>query len=178
MLINISKFLASDENSYNFEGEILSNESNYDLNYLNLIFPIKYGGSIYNLKNELMLDLNISYKFITNCDRCLKEMEGFNEFNYKAYHYMDDSLYDENATDEYFELYDNKIDIDDIVLSSVITSMPSKNLCSNDCKGLCPVCGNDLNEKTCDCHETKEYKLKEIDPRFEKLLDLFNDEEV
>lgn len=178
MLINISKFLASGDSSYKFEGEILSNETDYDIDYLNLIFPIKYGGSLYNLKDQLMLDLDISYRYRTNCDRCLKEMEGSNEFNFRAYHYMNKDLYNEDATDEYFELYDNKIDIDDIVLSSVITSMPSKNLCKDDCLGLCPVCGIDLNENTCNCHETKEYKLKEIDPRFEKLLDLFNDEEV
>ncbi|MBQ3561654.1 MAG: DUF177 domain-containing protein, partial [Oscillospiraceae bacterium] len=41
--------------------------------------------------------------------------------------------------------------------------VPFQLLCREDCKGLCPVCGSDLNEKTCNCNQ------KQIDPRLEKL---------
>ena len=48
-----------------------------------------------------------------------------------------------------------------------ILDMESKFLCREDCKGLCPVCGRNLNLGSCDCG-------KKIDPRFavlEQLLD-------
>jgi uncharacterized protein len=44
--------------------------------------------------------------------------------------------------------------------------LPTKRLCSEDCKGLCPYCGKDLNEGRCDC------EVDEIDPRFEVLKKL------
>lgn len=46
-----------------------------------------------------------------------------------------------------------------------------KVVCREDCKGLCPVCGKDLNKGDCDCDTT--YR----DPRFESLRALFNDDE-
>ena len=46
-----------------------------------------------------------------------------------------------------------------------------KVLCREDCKGLCPVCGKDLNDGDCGCDRT------ERDPRFESLRALFNDDE-
>ena len=46
-----------------------------------------------------------------------------------------------------------------------------KTLCRDDCKGLCPVCGKDLNTGACGCDPT------EIDPRFESLRALVNVEE-
>ena len=32
-----------------------------------------------------------------------------------------------------------------------VLTLPMKPLCSDDCKGLCPVCGTNLNRGTCDC---------------------------
>jgi uncharacterized protein len=54
-------------------------------------------------------------------------------------------------------------EIDDLVKESLILSLPLKPLCSEDCKGLCPICGVDLNKKQCDCVKD------EIDPRWEQL---------
>ena len=46
--------------------------------------------------------------------------------------------------------------------------LPTKVLCKEDCKGLCPKCGKDLNLGSCDC------KTKDIDPRWQALSDLFS----
>ncbi len=56
--------------------------------------------------------------------------------------------------------------LDDLVRESLILALPFKPLCAEDCKGLCPVCGIDLNLSTCKC------KKDLIDPRWEKLKDL------
>ena len=55
------------------------------------------------------------------------------------------------------------IDIDELIMTDVTLEIPFQLLCREDCKGLCPVCGSDLNEKTCNCTQ------KQIDPRLEKL---------
>ncbi|MBO5857065.1 MAG: DUF177 domain-containing protein, partial [Clostridia bacterium] len=41
--------------------------------------------------------------------------------------------------------------------------LPTKFLCDEDCKGICTMCGNNLNIDQCDCK-------KPIDPRLEGLL--------
>jgi uncharacterized protein len=56
--------------------------------------------------------------------------------------------------------------IDNLVRETIILALPLKPLCSEECKGLCPICGADLNKSPCSCVK------KEIDPRWEKLKDL------
>ena len=56
--------------------------------------------------------------------------------------------------------------IDDLVREAIILSLPLKPLCSEDCKGLCPVCGTDLNKSQCHC------VIKKTDPRWDKLKGL------
>ncbi len=66
----------------------------------------------------------------------------------------------------------DRIDLEDIILYEVKLSIPMKVLCREDCKGLCPVCGKDLNEGTCSCD------TRETDPRWDALKGLsFGDEE-
>jgi uncharacterized protein len=56
--------------------------------------------------------------------------------------------------------------LDDLVRENLVLSLPLKPLCFVDCKGLCPVCGVNLNLSTCEC------KREVIDPRWEKLKKL------
>jgi len=66
----------------------------------------------------------------------------------------------------YIDYEQNIIDIDDYVRDSVLLSMPLNPVCSDDCKGLCKVCGADLNYEKCECSE------KRTDPRWSKLSNL------
>ena len=59
------------------------------------------------------------------------------------------------------------IDLDDILTTAVVLNMDSKLLCSEDCKGLCPKCGADLNLGPCDCKP-------EMDPRLAVLQQFLN----
>jgi uncharacterized protein len=60
------------------------------------------------------------------------------------------------------------VDIDEVVSSAIILESDMQLLCSEDCKGLCPVCGKNLNEGPCDCPP-------ETDPRLEKLKQFMTD---
>ena len=50
-----------------------------------------------------------------------------------------------------------------------VLHLDTKNLCSPDCKGLCPGCGADLNREPCRCK-------KEVDPRLAKLAQLLEED--
>ncbi len=57
-------------------------------------------------------------------------------------------------------------EIDQLVREAIILCLPLKPLCSEDCKGLCPICGTDLNKSQCGCVEEK------TDPRWDQLKGL------
>ena len=52
---------------------------------------------------------------------------------------------------------EGELELDGLMREVFLLEMDTKNLCSEDCKGLCPGCGADLNVEACRCR-------KEIDP--------------
>lgn len=173
MKLDLQNFLNSDEVTYEFEGKLDSEESNYDIDNIGLQFPILYKGTVYDLGDELMMDMKIDYKLDTNCDRCLKEIVKSVSSNTKAYFVKNNDIeIDDSADNQYFDFTREEIFLDDIIISQIITDKPMKILCKDDCLGLCPKCGKDLNEGPCNCE-----KEVDIDPRFAKMLDLFKDDE-
>lgn len=64
----------------------------------------------------------------------------------------------------------DRIDLEDIILYEIKLSIPMRVLCKEDCKGLCPNCGQNLNEGTCSCD------MKEQDPRWDALKGLSFDD--
>jgi uncharacterized protein len=57
------------------------------------------------------------------------------------------------------------LDLEEVVRQEALLAAPLHVLCSPDCRGLCPTCGQNLNEGPCDCRP-------EPDPRWSALLDL------
>jgi uncharacterized protein len=58
--------------------------------------------------------------------------------------------FDAAAVDE--ETYSGKvIDLDPIVREQIALALPGYPVCKDDCKGLCPVCGTNLNDRECGC---------------------------
>ena len=68
--------------------------------------------------------------------------------------------------DSYLVVEDGLLDIEELVVSDILLALPSKFLCKTDCKGLCPVCGTNLNDSECSCEK------KQFDPRLEALKEL------
>jgi uncharacterized protein len=58
------------------------------------------------------------------------------------------------------------IDVDEIVKEQILLAVPTRMLCREDCKGICPECGADKNTGECNC------VTDEIDPRWAALKDL------
>ena len=73
------------------------------------------------------------------CDRCLKEF------------CRDRSRKDYLCGKEIGELADETIDLTEGVVEDILLGLPLKVLCSEDCKGICPYCGADLNGEECSC---------------------------
>lgn len=144
----------------------------------NIVSPVDVAFSIEKNSEGFIIKGNVSLTIKLICSRCLKEFEQPILGEIEAY-YIDEKLQYLYTKSEKLESLDNiiffnesKVDITDRIIESILMEIPDKPLCKEDCKGLCPVCGIDLNENPNHSHE-EEY----IDPRMEKLLNLFNDEE-
>ena len=74
----------------------------------------------------------------------------------------------ENTDDEAYSYEGKYIDLSRVLKDNIILGLPMKQVCKPECKGLCPKCGTDLNEKECDCKE--DY----INPQMEVLKNFFN----
>ena len=61
---------------------------------------------------------------------------------------------------------DDQIDLRELVAEQFQLALPMKPLCSEDCKGLCPQCGTNLNNATCGCSQ------EWVDPRLAALKQL------
>jgi uncharacterized protein len=62
----------------------------------------------------------------------------------------------------------HEFSLDPYIIENLIVSIPMQILCKEDCKGLCPQCGINRNESSCDCAET-------TDSRWDALRKLKND---
>lgn len=124
--------------------------------------PIKVVGKAVNTAGIATLTYCVDFTLSLNCDRCLEPFA--HRFNYSFEQILVSSLSTDN--DEYILVEGGSLDLDELVLSDILLNLPSKLLCSRDCKGLCPKCGANLNHTTCLCAK------KEIDPRLAALSDL------
>ncbi|MBS3818317.1 DUF177 domain-containing protein [bacterium] len=59
--------------------------------------------------------------------------------------------------------YNRELNLRDVVLEQLNLTFPLKPLCSEDCQGICPVCGNLVSSGKCTC------RVHDADPRLEKL---------
>lgn len=71
---------------------------------------------------------------------------------------------DEVGLDELcaFPYTEGELSLEEIARDNLLASLPYRPLCSQECRGVCPQCGQNLNEKACECGSAQE----EIDPRW------------
>lgn len=79
------------------------------------------------------------------CDRCLKDITSGINFDFKEDFYKLEDAPD----DEAYTFEKNFVDLEQPMLNLIELNAPMKFLCKEDCKGLCKICGHDLNEGDC-----------------------------
>ena len=121
-------------------------------------------GEVRNTADLLELALTAETTLDAVCDRCGKEFLLEKEVSYRC---MLAEELQNGESDEIVLLEDGKADAGDLARTAFILGMDSKTLCSEDCKGLCPRCGANLNVGPCSCQ-------KEPDPRLAALATLLD----
>ncbi len=131
--------------------------------------PVQVTGEAVNIGGGIALRLRIAAVLRLLCDRCGTEVTQNLVFDCeeRLEKGAAESSGDESDPDIiYFSGY--SIDIEEIVYRNIFMNLPTKVLCREDCKGLCPVCGQDLNEGSCGCDS------QPTDPRFDILNQLLD----
>ncbi len=103
---------------------------------MEFIKPVKADAKVQKTGNEVFIDLELRAPVGYTCARCLAKFEG------EIFKKLD--LY-------YKAKPDDIIDITDELRQEIIIDYPMKVLCKEDCEGLCPNCGQNLNVGKCDC---------------------------
>ena len=127
--------------------------------------PMEASGEVVNSAGYMRLRLDLSLDCVAPCARCLADVAGTYRFSLEKTVATPEMLegLDEDKIDEFAIVRDGFLDLDEPALSLLLSEFPSRVLCREDCRGLCPVCGRDLNEGPCAC------KKKETDPRLSPL---------
>ena len=121
----------------------------------------------------LLVNITVSAEVEAECARCLApaNLEISGELGYLYCSHSAEGL---EGFDDFMPVevksFGRVLDVMPQIRESIYTLLPTKILCREDCKGLCPVCGKNLNEGSCSCES------EDIDPRLEALRN-FNSEQ-
>ena len=166
MLIDVKPILHTpgEERTFRFELDLSDMEfaGRYPISR-----PVIVEGVVRNRAELLSLELTASTTLDAVCDRCGKEFLQDKAVSYSCI--LAEELQNEDS-DEIVLLEDGEVDVGDLARTAFILGMDTKTLCSEDCKGLCPRCGADLNLGPCSCG-------KETDPRLAVLAKLLENRE-
>ena len=104
------------------------------------------------VKNGFEISGHIINTILYDCDRCLESFCNKIIINTNLLLSNDSGkLENQNYETIYFSDHKDSVDLTKILLEILIIEIPFKKLCTNPCKGLCPVCGINLNYKLCSC---------------------------
>lgn len=98
-------------------------------------------------ESYVSLDIEIEGQYTCLCARCAKELT-------KTLTIKDSFGVTRGSTEdceEYVEAPDGLLDVGEAARTLFYLEQPTRVLCKEDCQGLCPVCGADLNKGTCSC---------------------------
>ncbi len=133
--------------------------------------PLEITLDVFNTGKSLVLNGRIRGDAELVCSRCLEEYPFHldTSFEEQFCHVSDVRLLeDEGQKTEEMHIYDgNRIKLDDIITENIVLGIPMKLVCRENCRGLCAVCGANLNKDECGC------KTDDIDPRLSALKRYF-----
>lgn len=169
MLVNVTDVFAS-------EGKVISKEIPFERTVIvheGSGFPVKDSSAVsLKLSNtaqgKALVEARLKLTVAVPCDRCLNEVEYPLDLNISREVCTPDRAGADELEEQDAFMEGYSLNIDSLIDNEITTSWPMKVLCRPDCKGLCPVCGKDLNTGACGCDTFVP------DPRMAAIMDVFN----
>lgn len=118
---------------------------------------------------QLLIQASAELTLSIPCDRCLTPVPFPFSLSFEREVDLNASAEDRaEALDEQPYVIGYDLDVDRLVEDELFSNLPMKVLCKDDCKGLCRVCGANLNTQTCNCDDHSSE-----DPRMSVIRDIF-----
>ena len=130
--------------------------------------PVRLEGEVSDDAGAITLSATVYAHVTTRCARCGKPVEYDKETDVEFLVVNELEGEEEDLRDDVYLVESDVVELDDILIPELILDMEMAVVCDEDCKGLCPKCGKNLNQGECGC------VVKEVDPRLavlQKFLD-------
>ncbi len=150
MKINISSILKNEGAEMSFGGLVEVGRLNYLGNFFDFKQPVTVEGSIKNIGGTLELSGSLCGEYDSVCDCCGSPVHSELKVDFEESIKSDF----EDVDEECFALMGTTLDISGLINALIWGNLPMKLLCREDCKGLCSICGCNLNETVCNCDHT------------------------
>ncbi len=133
--------------------------------------PIAVNLSFYRAGTDLFFSGRLKAQTVATCARCAEDFRGSSDRPFRLVMAPKSMGMDTDAglraDDLEFSLYEgDEIDLAPLVREQLLLALPTRPLCKDDCRGLCPHCGINLNRGECKC------EASHPDPRFAVLRSL------
>ncbi|MEE1393645.1 MAG: DUF177 domain-containing protein [Negativibacillus sp.] len=112
--------------------------------------PVTIKGEAQNRAGIVMVRYDADYVLSSSCARCLEPVE--QNKHQEFFHTVVRKL-NQEQDDDYIVCEDGVLDLDSLAQDDILLELPIRMLCSEDCKGLCPMCGCNLNQQECGCKQ-------------------------
>jgi uncharacterized protein len=153
------RYLKIEEPSH-YSEKIEAHELEMGYNYSAKVQPVEFDMEVSPLKKGCLIEGSFGYEAVLPCARCMEpvvisgkttfavELKPITSLNIPD----DETEIELGETDEVF--IDGEVfDTSELVKEQMYLLLPERVLCEDECKGLCPNCGANLNETKCKCPE-------------------------
>lgn len=169
MKIQFSDLISKRERKKDISYEFDMNPFYFEGDAIKPVSKVIVKGEVISDDEIILIEAHAKGNLELPCSRCLET------FIYPVGIDIEERFTNNNQNSEDEEVIFVKgdvLDITEIVENAIISTLPIKRLCSDDCKGLCQSCGANLNRETCGCNN------ENIDIRLAGLKALLNNKEV
>lgn len=123
------------------EKEVPASSWEMDSSDITFIDSVCLKSKFLRINEEIIVDSLVTTKREIVCSRCLSQAQQTVGHNFKR-------AYKISEVGEYLEINDD-------IREDILLNFPMKVLCKEDCSGICPVCGVNLNQQKCNCQKPK-----------------------
>lgn len=140
-----------DEGENRFEVDVAPAE--LDLPSYQFVHDVRCTIVLTKTRERVDAQLDVSSTVRLECSRCQESTDYDIQSSTRLTFFPEDKTRDSDEDTTDLEFYAEEIDLCGVVRDCFILSVPIVVVCRDDCKGLCPTCGINLNRGSCDCGE-------------------------